>query len=376
MGTLADRHLPQILLMGACAFLVGLFAVPAHAQQAQARTVESALEHFFDANSHNPSVRKLLDAGFSYNRLLVAERLPSEKALFVEVELGEQDTKIRYPLKLESTAVDDGKRWSVAWSPVLEYAAALANDARQGDLASFGVGEQWSEIQRLPAFPIIVEKAAYVTPYGRVSAVPAQASGAHKSAQAPAKLAPPKELVQHAQRWIGLTMEDDPGSANVDLLLGPEASWRHVTEALMAPASLGLFRVYLVGCSKKTIVAVSAVAPVVKHTRGGTVPIVVGMYAHNPGRAFRVRVGPQLLANQQSCAKDMTFCAQSTAQFQQKLSLHIHKALAHRNIKVAYVMLAATGDIAAAEVVPYITALGDALSIPHAKIFIGYIDSP
>lgn len=377
MGTLGDSNDIRRLSTALCALAVMLVAIPALAQAHDPTTLEAAIEHYFAAESTAPAVVALNEAGFRYNRLLVAETLPSERAVFVEVELGCQGDKIRYPLKFERRTKDDTVHWKLSWAPAAVYAQTLADVARHDKLAKTDTGSEWAEIQRLPAFPIIVGPKSFVTPYGRVSATKVTPPPGAKNTNEPAtsQLAPPKELAKHAQRWIGLTMEDDPGSANVDLLIEQKTSWTRVTQALMAPASLGLFRVYLVGRADGNLVAYAAAAPVIRRAPAGTEPLVVGMYHHGKTHAFRVRLGTEVVADSKACADNMTFCADTLTDFQKESEAHITDALAHHKTKVAYVMMAATGDFPAAEVVPYLAALDEALGLPDGKIFMGYIAS-
>lgn len=349
-----------------------VLASPAFAQQAAAPTVEAALEEHFSAEAKNAAAGVLRKAGYDYKRLLVAEMLPSETTLFVEVELAKGDAEkksLRYPLKLERKLADGKVSWQVGWSPVEDYARGLVGVAKKDGLAAVGTDTAWTAVERLPAFPVIVGEKAFVTPYGRVPTTTKEGDEPTENSQ----LAPPKKLAEHAQRWIGLTLEDEPGTANVDLILEPEVSWKRATQALMAPASFGLFRMYVVGANQGRFVALETAAPVMRKTPEGAEPLVVGMYREGDKHAFRVRIGKQLVPSDKACAENMTFCTVSIDAFEQKALDQITAALSQRHTRLAYVLFAATGDFPASEVATYLQALSTALGIPSKKIFMGYI---
>lgn len=350
------------LLAAICAL-----ASPAVAQQAPSPTVEGALQAHFGAESDDAAADVLRKAGYAYERLLVAEMLPSETTLFVEVELARDDTKLRYPLKL-ARKLDHGEvRWQVDWSPVEAYARGLVAVGKEDGLAEIDTKSGWTDIERLPAFPIIVGEQVFVTPYGRV------ATETKTTDDEAAQLAPPKKLAEHAQRWIGLTLEDEPGTANVDLILSPNVTWQRATKALMAPASFGMFRMYVVGSKEGRPVAFATAAPVVRQTPEGASPLVVGMYPEGEQNAFRVRIGDDLVGSDKACADGMTFCAKTLADFEQRALDQITAAVTQRQTKIAYVMFAATGDYKASAVANHLVGLGRALGVPSAKVFMGYI---
>jgi hypothetical protein len=370
-ATSLPHHRPILLAISSVLALL-VFANPAHAQQAASTSVEGALEAYFAEGSGDSAAAVLRDAGFAYECLLVAEMLPSEATLLAEVELARGDTRLRYPIKLARQLDKDTITWKVNWTPVEAYAQGLVAIAGEEALASVGqVRTGWADIERVPAFPVIVGDTAFVTPYGRV-AVPEPSSGNEDAKQAP------QELGKHAQQWVGLTLEDEPGTANVDLLLGKDVAWTRATQALMAPASLGLFRTYLVGRAGADVVAVATAAPVVRPTAEDAAPLVIGMYREGDKHAFRVRIGDDVIAHEDACGDKMTFCVSSGKNgsidaFEQQSIDKITAAIQHKKAKLSYVMFAATGAFGAGEVARYIEALGQALGMPSSKIFIGYI---
>jgi hypothetical protein len=353
------KTLSVVILATLCAI-----ASPA---MAQSPTVEGALQTHFGADSDDPAAQVLRKAGYTYERTLVAEMLPSETTLFVEVELARDDTNLRYPLKL-ARKLDDGEvRWSVDWSPVEDYARGLVAVGKDDALAPINAKTDWTAVERLPAFPVIVGEGVFVTPYGRV------ATQTQPSDDEAAQLAPPKKLAEHAQRWIGLTLEDEPGTANVDLILSPDVTWQRATTALMAPASFGMFRMYVVGSNDGRPVAFATAAPVLRQAPDGAAPLVVGMYPAGEQNAFKVRIGDEVVAGEDACADAMTFCAKTLADFEQQALDRITAAVTEKQTKLAYVMFATTGDFKASTVANHLIGLGRALGVPTAKIFMGYI---
>jgi hypothetical protein len=276
--------------------------------------------------------------------------------------------------------------WRVVWGPEEVYARALADAATNKKFAKTRAGRPWSEIPRLPAFPIIVGREFMVTPFGKIAAEDG-------SAGEKAGIRPPAKLVQHAQRWTGRTLQDDPGSANVDVLLLAGASWKRATRALMAPAMEGLFRIYLVGRGAAGLVGFAAAAPVFGELASKGAALVVAMSSgeEKPGGvqveggkdaaryAFRIRVGENLLAStekpekENSCAPEATFCAGSVADFKTKLRARVQAAMSRHKVRVGQVVLAATGGVPAATVVRFLGATVDSLGLPTGKIFMGYI---
>ena len=358
------------LVAGLMAWLC-LFAVAsgAHAQPPAAPTVEAALQQYFASDAADAAV--LREAGFGYERLLVAESLPSEMTLAVEVELSGPHRTVRYPLKIERVEPQGTTNWRVDWAPEQAYANALVEYAGGDTLAALGDAKAWHRTERLPAFPIVVADDAFVTPFG---AVEAQTGTAKDGGD---EIVPPKKLVEHSQRWVGLLLEDEPGAAIIDLLVAPGASWKQVTRAMMAPASLGLFRVYLLGRADRTVVAVPSVAPIfgTQTSPERTAPLVIGMYNVKGGPGFRVRLGDAVLEAETAsgCGERMSFCAATLEQFETKTAQLVGDAAASSKTKIAYVMLAATGEFEFADVLPYYPALARALGVPAGKLFVGYI---
>lgn len=348
--------------------LVTAFAWPAFAQDTKSKTVEGALQAYF-AGDADEGVAVLGKAGFEYERLLVAEMLPSEATVVAEVELAGDAKRLRYPVKLERSLVDGEARWRVGWAPVEAYARALLAVSGEGAGAQIPGGEVWADIRRVPAFPVIVSEQLFVTPFGQVPAEPAD--GATPEEQ----LVPPQKLVEHAQRWIGLLLEDDPAPAAVDLMVAPGASWTRTTQALMAPASQGLFKVYMIGQKDDRLVAATAAAPIFgqQSTPQGTAPLIVGVYKAEGGPGVRVKFGDTLVEGEATCGERMSFCATSLEEFRQQSANVVGEAVEKADARVAYVMLAATGDFEYAEVLPYFDALSGALGVPTGKIFMGYI---
>jgi hypothetical protein len=363
-------HHRRILLTIVSLTALLVVSTPAFAQNTASTSVQGALQAHFAEDSKAVDAAALREGGYAFERMLVAEMLPSEATLFAEVEIARGETRLRYPLKLKRRLDGDQLVWKVSWAPVEAYARGLVEIAGEDALASIGdEGTSWAGIERLPAFPVIVDEAAFVTPYGRVDA------------PEPSEVL--KEIGAHAQRWVGLTLEDEPGTANVDLVLGQKASWARATQALMAPASEGLFRTYLVGRTGGKVVAMATAAPVVRQTADGASPLVVGMYREGDQHAFRMRIGDDVVENSDACGDKMAFCTASDDSglndsgsldaFEQQALDHVTEALKQRQTSLAYVMFAATGEFGAGEVARHLAARGRALGVPSSKIFVGYI---
>jgi len=376
------RHFRPIV--GAALLLLGTsFAAPASAQaptaklgaqsaQKTAQTVEGALRAYFSADT--AAAKAIRAARLDYRRILIAHRLPAEDRLIVEVELGNGPSALRYPLRLrDASAAKDGSRWSVDWAPDDAYASALAETSQKGTFAQAGAGQGWSEIQRLPAFPVLVGADFFVTPYGRIAVDPA-AEGAEPSAG----LDPPKDLGKHAQRWTGMLLQDDPGSANLDIILAEGATWKRATQALLPAAMVGLVRAYYIGKDEGALVAISTVAPVFKQMVSGDTTLVIGVSPTETARRYgvRLRLGGQALvsAAEESgeCPDGATFCASTDGDFAPQLRAQAQRLKA-ANTPPAYVMLAASGDILAADILGYLTGARAAFELPDGKIVVGYI---
>lgn len=385
----------------------------AAAPTASARPVTGALENYFSADSEAPAVRALHGAKLAFNRLLVAEVLPGGKTLLAEVALSNKDAAIRYPIKLERDETPSGDAWRVTWAPDVAFAQALVAACEANKLAALQVGRPWEDFHRLPAFPVIVTREYVVTPFGKIDEKP------DARAEAPAgALHPSKELTRHVQRWTGQVMLDDPASANVDLLLHADVTWKHATQALMAPAMQGLFRIYFVGHGPRGLYAVSAAAPVFKEAAAATnSSAVIAMSAlptpkvggDVPGYAFRVRLGDQVLDGKPAaagtpsqapknaelesreggahpdaaaaidCAAAATFCARTLDDFRARLKQRVlaaadgQKASADGHKAVpTQVLLAAPGDLPAMVVVNHLGSLRETLEMTTDRIFAGY----
>lgn len=376
------RHFRPIV--GAALLLLGTsVAAPAYAQapspkagaqsaQKTARTVEGALRAYFSADT--AAANAFRAAGLDYRRILIAHRLPSADRLIVEVELGNGPTALRYPLRLkDDSAAKDGSQWRVDWAPDDAYARALAEAAQNGRFAQAGAGRGWSEIQRLPAFPVLVGADFFVTPYGRIAVDPA-AEGAEPSAG----LDPPEDLGKHAQRWTGMLLQDDPGSANIDIILADGATWKRATQALLPAAMVGLVRAYYIGQDEGALVATSTVAPVFKQMVSGDATLVIGVSPTEKARRYgvRLRLGGQALApaaeKSGECPESATFCASTDGDFAPQLQAQARQLKA-ANTTPAYVMLAASGDILAADMLHYLASARVVFELGAGKIVVGYI---
>jgi hypothetical protein len=350
-----------------CCLLAVLTAAPDGARAQEAPTVEVALQQYFGAESSDEAVEALRGAGFDYERLLVAESLPSRTTVMVEVELASDSGRLRYPLKLARRDAAEGSSWQVDWAPEPVYARALAALSVDG-LAGFEAPGFWADVERLPAFPVVVLADRFVTPFGAVAAEPAE------DAEQPAELAAPEDLFKHAQRWTGMILEDAPGPAGIDLIVGADVSWRRATQAMMAPAAVGLFRLYLVGRAGGDLVALASNAPVMgDDATSQSAPLVVGMYPAGDQSAFRIRIGERLLDAEDSCAERMSLCAQSAEAFELAAVGHVTDALAEEPTKIAYVLFAATADFSVAQVAAHYRALSVSLGVESQKMFLGFI---
>ncbi|MFW5967011.1 MAG: hypothetical protein ACOCV2_05805 [Persicimonas sp.] len=348
-----------------CLFVLAL--APSMAAADAPRTVGAALRGYFSARSEDPAAQKLREAGFAYERMLVAESLPSGLSLMVEVELNRDDTSVRYPLKLKRASQADDAGWRIAWAPEEAYARSLASVENGRSLADID-GESWAELERLPALPIIVRSGGLITPFGEVAESP---SDRVEDAE---EIAPPDKLGEHIESWVGLVLEDAPGPAAVDLIVDQGVSWRQTTRAMMGPASLGLFRIYLVGAADGGLSAQSAVAPV-RGEQDEAVTLVVGMYGSEDSEVYRVRVGGDLIDDGRDCEEgvEATFCADSDEGFRDGLEEVVLPALAEGDTDIAMITFGATGDISTAELAERRLAMADALGVPVDKTFVGFI---
>lgn len=340
-----------------------------------AQTVAGALESYFAQDSEAAKVFRA--AKIDYKRLLIAHLLPSKDRLLVEVELAHGRSALRYPLRLEDiSSAEDGSIWRVDWAPDPAYARALAGAAKKGAFARSSAGQSWSKIQRLPAFPVLVGADFFVTPYGRIE-VELAAAGSGQSAG----LDPPKDLSKHAQRWTGMLLQDDPGTANVDILLSEDVSWKRATQALLPAAMVGLARVYFISMGDDAPVAFPAVAPVFKEMISGESTLVIGVSSLKlnedaGGYGVGLRMGSRGLEasseKQTECPEKTTFCVSSEDEFAASLHTRVQE-FAAANMAPSSVMLAASGDIPAEVVLKFLARARKLMKLPTGKIVVGYI---
>lgn len=354
-------------------------------------TVDGALAAYFSKRSDARAAKIFRDADIRYKRVLIAHLLPSEDALLVEVELARGATSLRYPIRLEDISeAKNGSNWRVDWAPDAVYARAIADATVHTRFAPARAGQPWSEIQRLAAFPVIVGADYFVTPFGRI-----EVEKAPQGAESPTGLNPPEQLAKHVQRWTGQILQDDPGSANLDLLLGEGVSWKRATQAMLPAAMAGLFRIYFVTMRDDALVGFSAVAPVFKEVVTGESTLVIGVtQASAPDDGprqygVRLRVGSRTLKASSSDASDensdgkvdpatqcgprSVFCAATGDEFRGRLDAHIKQL--SRDGGPTHVMLAASAEVGAAAVLNFLATTRAVLNLPLGKIVVGYIGS-
>ena len=374
------RHFRAIF--GVLGLILGaLLAAPAQAQTAGAQpgavTVQAAIEAYFSPESDAEAAKIFRAANLDYRRLLVAHRLPSDVALLAEVELAHGAMALRYPLRLEDiSASKNGSSWRVDWAPEAAYARALVRAAGEAELARTGAGQPWSEIQRLPAFGIIVGSDFFVTPFGRIEDAPAGKDGAPSRG-----LQSAPQLHKHAQRWTGMLLQDDPGSANVDVILRAGVSWERATQAVLPAAMVGLARIYLVSMRDAAPLGFVVVAPVLKEMISGESMLVLGVVpvdqaGVDPRYRIRIRVDAQDVAKtsdaQPECPGEATFCAISDGDFAAQLGALAPQLKAVRAAP-GYVMLAASQGVPAEVMLRFMAHTHEILELPIGKMVLGYI---
>lgn len=361
--------------------LATFFCAPAQAQTPPAApgaaTVQGAIEAYFSPESDAEAARIFRAANLDLRRLLVAHRLLMESALLVEVELAHGATALRYPLRLEDTSPrKNGTRWRVDWAPDVAYARALVQAAAGGELAQSGAGQPWSQIQRLPAFGIIVGADFFVTPFGRIEDAPAAEDAAPGGG-----LRPAPQLHKHAQRWTGMLLFDDPGSANVDVILRTGVSWERVTQAVLPAAMVGLARIYLVSTRDGAPLAFSLVAPVLKQVISGASTRVIGVTpvgqtGADPRYRVRVRVGEKQVEKTAGasgqCPGEATFCATSDDDFAAQLGALAPQLKAAEKTS-EYVLFAASAGVPAEVMLKFMARAYALLELPVGKMLLGYI---
>lgn len=357
--------LRSLVRLAIAAALIALAPAVAAAQAAPdapvdaSPTVEGALQDFFEAAPYFP------DDPWTYERLLVAERLPSGRTLAVEVELRYQDRRLRLPLKLEQTEAG----WRVVWAPTRAYAIALREVATHQAPETGHGAQAWADLQRLPAMPIVVLGEAAHTPFG------SENDGAMDTEIGRSEAVRADRLVsEHAQLWVGQFLEEDPAPAGVDYIGHGGSDWYDVTSTIMAPASLGLFRVYLVGQADGQLVALPTIAPVKSARPQGVAPLVIGLYPLDDDRVgVRVGVGGQVQVPDAPCAPEMSLCVADPAALGSSLPAVVKAAAASTEAPVGYVMVAGTAELRAEQMLQHLPAVASALELPVSKIFIGYI---
>jgi len=367
-GTSRSVRVDSRMVLRLSAMLLTTVVVAFMADEARAAgefaSLDDGLRAAFEGASPegHPSLAVLQSAGMRYRGYAVAERLPRTGAYLAEVRLSRADKLLRYPVKVVHGAE---RGWELEWTPRSAYAKALVAFLR-GDVAALPdryLGT-WAETERVPALPLVVREDSIVSPFGVVP------SGGGSGVE------PPEALGKHVVRWVDSVLERDDAAAGIDLFVTAETPWIHVTRALFAAASAGLFRVYVVvrRQSDSTLASFTALAPVFESGRApeGASSLIVGVDAAEPPQ-IRVDVGGELLDSIGDCKSGVSICSDNPAAFAERLPELVRDRFEGRAPSISHVMVAASGEVPFGDVITYAVQVPGALGIPGEKLFLGHI---
>ncbi|MGM0558210.1 MAG: hypothetical protein ACQEVA_17630 [Myxococcota bacterium] len=336
-----------------------------------APTMQAALEQALASEGGaDDSLDVLIRSGATFEKVLVAEVTPDNRGVVADLGFDYEGRKFRFPVKLERSEPSAAATWRVAWLPDPEYARALIGAVQGGPLPRSDDGAVWVDAIHLPSLPVIVRSDSVFTPYGRGALV------AEARAPEDQKLMPPPAVAKAAQRWVGMLLSEDPAPASVDLMIDPRASWRDLSRVVMGVSAIGLFRIHVIQQGPDQLLMLPGAAPVfgTETTPEDAAPLVVAMFPHEDGAAFRVRIGDQEYRPPESCAKDVSFCADSPDSYRASLAQAVESLVARSETRIAYVMFAAGPNTTVGEGLSYFQRTHGALGIPESKVFLGYID--
>jgi hypothetical protein len=320
---------------------------------ATAQPLEVALARAFDENGEG--LRLLREAGAEYRRVLTLERLPSGNYL-AEVQIDVDERPVRYPLKLTRTS----SGWSIVWQPTGAYAAGLASMVKSGSLPDARGATVWTNLQRLPALPIIGTRSRIISPFGEVD----PADAAEGKSQGDLDLSP--QLVRHVQRWVNVVLDQDPAPAGFDLILDRQTDWRFANKLLFNASVVGLYQIALVVNGEDELSVVELSSPV--STRSGeAAPTVVAVYGLDGERfGLRISVDGELVERKGACAVGMTLCIAEASELPDALERVIQPG-GHR------AMFAAQGDVRVGDAVALVAAFVDFMGLPDYHVLMGYV---
>lgn len=335
-----------------------------------APTMQSALDTALSTEGGaDDALDVLVRSGAEFERVLVAEVTPDNRGVVAELGFSYEGRAFRFPVKFNRSDPESETTWTVAWMPDAEYARALIGAIQGGPLPSSDVGEPWAELTRLPALPLLVRSDAVFTPWGRGALI--------DDAKAPdtQELMPPAAVARAAQRWVGGVLAEDPAPAAVDLLIAPEASWKDLSRVVMGVSASGLFRIHVIQQGPENLFALPGAAPVFGKGRspGDAAPLIVAMFPHEDGAAFRVRIGDREYRPDDPCMPKMSFCADSPETYEASLAKTVETLMEQSDANVAYVMFAAGAETTAGDGLSYFRRTHNALGIPEGKVFLGYV---
>lgn len=361
--------IPIIALVIGLALLVPTWAL-AQSEATGAPTMQNALERALAAEGGtDDALDALVRSGAKFERVLVAEVTPDNRGVVAELEFSYEGRAFRFPVKLDRSEPKASARWTVSWTPEPAYARALIGTIQAGPLPSTDIGDPWAEQARLPALPVIVRSDAVFTPFGRGALI--------DEARAPKEqaLMPPASVVKAAQRWVGGVLAEDPAPAGVDLLIDRAASWKDLSRVVMGVSSSGLFRIYLIRQGPRQLLSLPAAAPVFDTgTRADdAAPLVVAMFPHDDGFAFRIRIGDQEYRPDDPCRPGASFCADSPRTYEASLAKTVEDLASKSDVSISYVMFAAGSQTTAGDGLSYFARTHSALGIPEGKVFLGYV---
>ncbi|MBA2661932.1 MAG: hypothetical protein H0U74_06525 [Bradymonadaceae bacterium] len=361
-----------------CALLasIALPSLAAAAEPMATRSLSTTLDNYFTRGHTEPGVGKslalLAKDGARLGDVLSVELLESQRAAVVEVELVHQNRRLRYPVKLTRAATCEP--WQLAWVPAESYTRALLNLARSGALPTTRDAPAWAQEQRLVAFPIIVTRQQYTTPFGDIVI----------DAKGPAALATPEELARHAQRWVRDILESAPAPAGIDLIVDARVSWRTVTSTLMAAAAVGFYRVHLItnDVSDGAVCSVVANSPIFEAERlpANMKMLVVAMYpitvaAGAPRQlGFRIALDEQIFkAELAACDEEMSFCATTPEEFATRFDSLVNDSRELATAAATHVIFATLPNASLQTALDYMLATARAMRLDQEKVFMGFI---
>lgn len=318
-----------------------------------AKPLEATLSEAFETDDRG--LRLLREAGGEYRRVLTLERLPSGHYM-AEVQIDVVDRAVRYPLRLSR----DESGWTIDWQPVGEYAAALASMAKSDMLPDARGVTAWTAIDRVPALPLIGTRSRIVTPYGEVDPDDASEEGS----QGDLALSP--QLVRHVQRWVNVTLSQDPAPAGFDLILDRATRWQFANKLLFNASVVGLYQIAIVvhGDGDPGVVKLSSPVSV---KSGEAAPTVVAMYPLDADRyGLRISVDGEVIRREGACAVAMTLCISEPGELPDALERVIQPG-GHR------AMFAATGDTRVGDVVAFLAAFVDFMGLRDYHVLMGYV---